>query len=59
MNSITVSPNTGSTPTFAVYDFLDNPNPTNFTVYLFDTSGNKTTGSFSWSAQGLDGTTGA
>jgi len=61
INSITVSPNTGSTPTngTTVYDFLDTPNPTNFTVYLFDMDGNKTTGSFSWSVQGLDGTAGA
>jgi len=61
ITSITVSPNTGSTPTngTTVYDFLDTPNPTNFTVYLFDMNGNETTGSFSWNAQGLDGTAGA
>lgn len=49
--SIQVSP-TGTTPMYAVYDFVDAPNPTEFLVYLYDTAGNRTTGSFSWGVRG-------
>jgi hypothetical protein len=44
--------------TTAVYDFQDIPNPTEFTVFLFDTNGNLTTGTFSWTAKGIDGNIG-
>jgi hypothetical protein len=41
----------------AVYDFTDGPNPTTFTVFLYATkgtnSGNRITGSFYWSAEGV------
>lgn len=41
----------------AVYDFTDVPNPTSFTVFLYATkganTGNRITGSFSWSAEGV------
>lgn len=49
--SIQVTP-TGNTPLFAVYDFVDTPNPTQFTVYLYDTTGTRVTGNFSWGARG-------
>ena len=51
ITSIIVTPS-GTAALIAVYDFVDAPNPTDFTVYLFDTDGVKTTGSFSWSAKG-------
>ena len=49
--SIQVTP-IGTTPLFAVYDFVDTPNPTQFTVYLYNTAGTRVTGNFSWSARG-------
>lgn len=51
ITSIQVTPN-GTTARFAIYDFVDIPNPTQFTVYLYDTTGARVTGSFSWSARG-------
>jgi predicted phage tail protein len=51
VTSITVTANTTS-PVFAVYNFQDVPNPTGFTVYLFDKNGNRVAGSVSWSAKG-------
>lgn len=37
----------------AVYDFVDVPNPTSFKVLLFNTSGTRVSGPFSWSAKGI------
>lgn len=51
VTSIQVTP-IGTTPLFAVYDFVDTPNPTQFTVYLYNTAGTRVTGNFSWSARG-------
>ena len=42
----------GTTPLLPVVDFSDVPNPTSFTVYLYNTSGTRVTGSFSWTARG-------
>lgn len=42
----------GATPLTPVVDFTDAPNPTSFTVYLYNSSGTKVTGSFSWTARG-------
>lgn len=52
--SITVTPfGDGSIPIMAVVDFTDVPNPTDFDVYLLNsTSGTKITGTFSWQAKG-------
>lgn len=52
--SITVTPEYNATKNLiAVYDFVDDPNPTDFTVYLIDTiTGDKETGPFSWAARG-------
>lgn len=35
-----------------IYDFVDVPNPTGFDLYVFDSSGNPTTGTVSWQARG-------
>lgn len=52
IESITVTPLTTS-PVIAVYDFVDVPNPTTFKVLLFDTTGTRVSGTFSWSARGV------
>lgn len=51
VESIGVTPS-GTTARIAIYDFVDTPNPTSFKVLLFDTSGNRVTGGFSWQARG-------
>lgn len=51
ITSITVTP-IGSTPRMAIYDFVDTPNPTGFTVYLYNENGTRINGAFSWSARG-------
>lgn len=52
VQSISVTPATTSA-VFAVYDFVDIPNPTSFKVLLFNTSGARVSGNFSWSARGV------
>ena len=52
VQSISVTP-TGTTARIAIYDFVDIPNPTSFKVLLFDTSGTRVTGGFSWIAKGV------
>lgn len=52
IDSITVTPG-GTTPVTAIYDFVDAPYPTQFSVYLFDSSGNRVSGPFSWQARGV------
>jgi hypothetical protein len=49
--SIVVTP-LSTTARFAVYDFADVPDPTGFSVYLFDINGNRVSGNFSWTARG-------
>jgi hypothetical protein len=49
----TVTPDVFDQLVTAIYDFEDIPNPTQFTVYLYDDVGDKTTGDFSWSARGV------
>ena len=51
VESITVTPS-GTAARFAIYDFVDAPNPTNFKVLLYDTDGNRVSGGFSWQARG-------
>lgn len=51
VDSITVTPQ-GTVARYAIYDFVDTPNPTQFTAYLFDSGGTKITGNFSWAAKG-------
>jgi predicted phage tail protein len=43
----------GTIAAFAIYDFVDIPYPTGFTVYLFDKDGNRITGNASWAARGV------
>jgi len=52
VQSISVTP-ASTTGVIAVYDFLDAPNPTSFKVLLFNTSGTRVNGGFSWSARGF------
>lgn len=52
VQAISVTPLTTSA-IIAVYDFVDVPNPTSFKVLLFDTSGTRVGGTFSWSARGV------
>ena len=51
VEAINVTPS-GTTARIAIYDFVDAPNPTSFKVLLFDTSGNRVSGGFSWQARG-------
>jgi len=51
ITSISVTP-LGTTPQIAIYDFVDTPNPTSFKVLMYDTSGIRINGQFSWSARG-------
>ena len=50
--SLTIRGTTG-TARYAIYDFVDAFAPNGFTVYLYDTSGNTTTGTFDWTARGV------
>lgn len=43
----------GTTPLIPVVDYAGGPNPTGATYYLYNTSGVKQTGSFSWTVRGL------
>lgn len=52
VGGIQVTPKFGGSAVNALYDFVDTPNPTSFTVYLKDVNGNNVTGEFSWSARG-------
>jgi hypothetical protein len=52
VDSISVTPLATSSVT-AVYDFVDVPNPTSFKVLLFNSSGVRVSGAFSWSARGV------
>lgn len=52
VRSITVTPS-GTNSYIAVYDFVDVPNPTSFKVLLFNTSGARVSGGFSWTARGV------
>jgi hypothetical protein len=51
ITSINVTPK-GTTAIIPVYDFVDAPNPTQFKVLLYNTSGTRVNGEFSWSAKG-------
>ena len=52
VDSISVTPLTTSA-VMAVYDFVDVNNPSSFKVLLFNTSGTRVSGTFSWSARGI------
>ena len=42
----------GTTAAYAIYDFVDTPNPTTFKVLLFNNSGTRISGLVSWAARG-------
>ncbi len=50
--SIIVTPE-GTSQRTAVYDFTDAPNPTDFSVYLFDDTGTRVDGTVSWAVTGF------
>jgi predicted phage tail protein len=52
IDSISVTP-LATSSVVAVYDFVDVPNPTTFKVLLFNSSGTRVSGAFSWSARGV------
>lgn len=51
ITSLTATPS-GTSLLTAVVDFTDAPNPTGFKVYLFDSSGNRASGTVYWNAKG-------
>lgn len=55
VQSITVTPITPvpAAAVIAVYDFVDVPDPDSFKVLLYNTSGTRVSGNFSWSARGV------
>ena len=52
ITSIEISLALGSTARYALYDFVDTPNAAGFKVLLYDGSGNRVGGTFSWSVKG-------
>ena len=55
VQGIAVTPNiNGATAEgiVGVVDFVDSPNPTSFKVYLFNTSGTRVSGNFTWQCRG-------
>ncbi len=52
IQAIEISLATGSTARYALYDFVDTPNAAGFKVLLYDGSGNRVGGAFSWSVKG-------
>ena len=52
VNGINITPKSTS-PRYAVYDFNDVPNPTEFTVWIFDENGTKVTGTFNYTVTGI------
>ena len=53
IDSITVAPLSNKEPLEAIYNFTDVPNPTGFTVFAFDTAGNRVNATVSWKARGI------
>jgi hypothetical protein len=53
IDSITVSPTAQPEPLSIIYDFVDVPNPLNFKVLVYDSTGNRVTAVVSWKARGV------
>lgn len=53
VTSISITGKGTTAPVIAIYDFLDIPNPTFFKVYLYDKTGARVSGAFSWAAKGV------
>jgi hypothetical protein len=51
ITSINISANS-TTPVFAIYDFVDVPNPTFFKILVFNSSGQRVNAEVSWTARG-------
>jgi hypothetical protein len=52
VESITLTTNSKE-PVYAIYSFVDIPNPVHFFVYAFDSTGNRITYPVSWKARGV------
>ena len=52
VQSITVTPK-GTSARYAIYDFVDAPNPTSFKVLVFDSAGTRVSCDVSWSVKGV------
>lgn len=52
VKSIIVTPK-GTTARFAIYDFAGGANPTSFKALLYDTAGNRVSGTVSWQVAGV------
>jgi hypothetical protein len=53
ISSITVTPQGTTAPIIPIYDFVGVPNPTSFKVLLYDKTGARVSGAFSWAARGI------
>ena len=53
VQSITLTPASGGSARYALYDFEDTPNPVGFKILLYDASGNRVSGTCSWSVKGV------
>lgn len=40
---------------FGIVDFVDTPNPTEFDVYIYDSTGTQVASDFTWTAEGIQG----
>lgn len=52
VQAITVTP-AGTSAMYAIYDFVDAPNPTQFKILLFNTAGTRVSGTASWVVRGV------
>lgn len=53
IRDIQVSVKKGGDAVFGLYDFVDTPNPTSMTIFLYDETLTLVTGDFSWSVSGI------
>lgn len=53
IDSVTGSPQGSSSSVIEVIDFADQPYPTGFNVYLFNSAGTRVSGTFRWIARGV------
>ena len=53
VNSITVATKSVEQPFTVIHDFNDIPNPVNFTIYVYDSEGNRVSERVDWKARGI------
>jgi len=53
VNSITLATKSIEQPFTVIHDFNDLPNPTNFTIYVYDSTGNRVSERVDWKARGI------